>query len=309
MSRDRIRVGVVVLGLGLGAVVGACGAATSSPQTPTGPRITIGAGPGTDQRIVANLYADVLAHAGARVTLRTDAGSGLDTRAALEAALAAGRLDLVPDEAGSLLLLLDASDAAAATRITTAVPELKRVLGAVGATVLNPAPALDSEVFAVTRATAEQYHLTTLSSLAPVASKLILGGPPGCPTRPQCQAGLQRTYGLQFKSFTSLDDAGPITIAALRGGEVQIAALESSDGSILRNEFVALVDDKHLLNADDVTPVIRRSVDRRSVAAALNRLSARLTTDELARLTLEVTVDHEAPGTVARRWLEHDRLI
>ena len=221
----------------------------------------------------------------------------------------AGRLDLYPDEAGSLLLALDANDTAAATQITTAVPELKRALGAVGATVLDPAPAIDAEVFAVTRATARQYHLTTLSSLAPVATKLVLGGAPACPTQPQCQAGLESTYGLRFKSFTSLDDAGPITIAALRGGEVQIAALGSSDGSILRNDFVALVDDKHLLNADNVIPVIRRSLDTRTVAAALNRLSARLGTDQLTRLTVEVTVDHDTPTTVARRWLEHERLI
>src|ERR1019366_5609399 len=110
------------------------------------------------------------------------------------------------------------------------------------------------------------------------------------------------TYGLHFKSFTSLDDAGPITVAALRGGEVQMATLHSSDGSVIENNFVALDDDKHLLNADNVIPVIRTSVDSPKVAAALNRLSARLTTDALARLTIEVTVDHQSPGAVARRW-------
>ena len=301
--------GAVVLALGLGAVAGACGAAPSSPKPPSGPTITIGATDTTQQLIVANLYAGVLAHAGVRVTLHTGVRSGLGTCAALEAALAARRVDLYPDEAGSLLLSLDANDTAAATQVLTAVPELKRRLVAVGATVLKPAPALDTEVFAVTQATAQQYHLTTMSSLAPVASKLVLGGAPQCPTQSQCQAGLQNTYGLHFKSFTSLDDAGTITIAALRGGEVQIAAVHSSDGSILANNFVALVDDKHLLNADNVIPVIRRSVDSRKVAAALNGLSARLSTEQLERLTVEVTADHDTPGTVARRWLGHERLI
>ncbi len=309
MSRDRNFVGAVVLALGLVAAPGACGAATSSPKTPSGPSITIGSSDTAEQLVMANLYAAVLTHAGVRVTLHAGGPSGPGTRAALQAALGAGRLDVYPDEAGSLLLALDANDTAAATRVGTAVPELKRLLGVAGATVLDPAPALDAEVFAVTRATAAQYHLTTLSSLTPVAGKLVLGGGPECPTQPQCQAGLKTTYGLQFKSFTSLDDAGPITIAALRGGEVQIATLRSSDGSILRNDFVALVDDKHLLNADNVIPVIRRSVDSRTVSAALNRLSARLSTDQLARLTVEVIVDRHAPGTVARRWLEHERLI
>jgi osmoprotectant transport system substrate-binding protein len=121
--------------------------------------------------------------------------------------------------------------------------------------------------------------------------------------------GLTDTYGLHFKSFTSLDDAGPITVAALRGGEVQVAELSSSDGTVVRDNFVALRDDKHLLNADYVIPVIRRSVDTGAVAAALDRLSARLTTDQLAELNIDVTVDHRAPATVARRWLEQAQLI
>jgi osmoprotectant transport system substrate-binding protein len=301
MRRTRILVSAVVLGVSTGA----CGAATTAAIKPSGPTITIGSPDTTEQVIVANLYAAVLTHAGARVTLQPATG----TRSSVEPALASGRLDLYPDEAGALLLFLDPGDSADATRIATTVPTLERALGASGATVLDPAPALETEVFAVTRATAAADHLTTLSSLAPVADKLVLGGPPGCQTQPQCLMGLEHTYGLDFKSFTSLDDAGPVTVAALKGGEVQIAALNASDGSILRNGFVALVDDKHLLDADNLIPVIRTSVDTRRVAGALNRLSAQITTDQLSELTIEVNVDHDAPGPVARRWLAHHHLI
>jgi len=288
--RTPFLLGAVVLSL----AAGACGVAKPTSKHAAGPTITIGSSGSTPMVVVANLYAAVLTHAGARVTLKTSSRSGVD---------------LYPDVAGELLLSLDAADTTAATQTATAVPELKLLLAASGATVLHPAPALDTEVFVVTRATANLYHLTTISSLAPVASKLVLGGSPACPPQPQCQAGLQSTYGLHFKSFTSLDDAGTITVAALRGGEVQIAKVHSSDGSILENSFVALVDDKHLLNADNVIPVIRTSVVRPKVAAALDKLSAHLTTDQLARLTMEVTVNHDTPGAVARRWLEHDGLI
>jgi osmoprotectant transport system substrate-binding protein len=310
-TRPRTAVsGALVLGvLMMGVTVAACSpspprtSATSRPAP--GPSITVGAPDTTEQLIVASLYADVLRRAGATVTLRT----GLGTRASVEPALASGQLDLYPDEAGSLLLYLDSNDTAAATRTATALPELRRILGVARATVLRPAPALDTEVFVVTRATATQDHLTTLSSLAPVASKLVLGGPPTCPTDPQCEPGLHSTYGLHFKSFTSLDDAGPITVAALQGGEIQVGELNASDGTVLADHFVALTDDGHLLNADNVVPVIRTSVDTRLVAAALDGLSAELTTHQLAQLNLEVTADHDSPATVARRWLVHVHLI
>jgi osmoprotectant transport system substrate-binding protein len=287
----------------------ACSSTTSSSSTTTaaasGPAITIGSTNFPEQVIVANLYKDVLSHAGAKVTLRTDLG----TREAVEPALAAGQLDLYPDYAGTLLIFLNANAGQAATQTSTAVPALKSLLGPKGATVLTPAPAIDTNVFAVTKATQSRYNLTTLSSLKPVASQLILGGPPECPTRPTCELGLQSTYGLHFKSFTSLDEAGPITVSALKSGEVQVAELFSSDGSIVSNGFVQLTDDKHLQPADYLIPVIRKSVDTPTVAAALDAMSAKLTTDQLSELNIKVSVDHDDPGTVAQQWLQHNHLL
>ncbi len=291
----------------LGVTTAACGGAGSTSAPASGRTITIGSLGTTVSVITATLYADVLTHAGAEVTLHPGSAGGAGLRASVEPALASGQLDLYPDDAGALLVFLDADDTTAATAISTAVPALKRLLAPARVTVLDPAPALDTDVFAVTRATADADHLTTLSSLRPVAVKLVLGGPPGCPGAAQCQMGLDTTYGLHFKSFTSLDDAGPITVAALKGGEVQVAPLSSDDGSVLGNGFVALRDDKHLLDADNLIPVIRTAVDTGPVGAALDRLSAQLTTDQMSVLSIEVSQDHEAPATVARRWLvQHD---
>jgi osmoprotectant transport system substrate-binding protein len=297
---------VLLTGIVIAVLAAACSSSTPTPTAAaSGPSITIGSTNFEEQLIVANMYADVLKHAGAKVTLRANLG----TREAVEPALAAGQLDLYPDYAGTLLIFLNSTAGAAATQTSTALPALKSLLGPKGATVLEPAPAIDTNVFAVTQATASQYHLTTLSSVKPVAGQLILGGPPECPTRPTCGLGLQNTYGLHFKSFTSLDEAGPITVSALKSGEVQVAELFSSDGNIVQNHFVQLTDDKHLQPADYLIPVIRKSVDTAAVAAALNGLSAKLTTDELSNLNIKVTVSHADPGTVAQQWLQQNHLI
>ena len=49
---------------------------------------------------------------------------------------------------------------------------------------------------------------TPSGSSKSVASALVLGGPPECPTRPYCLIGLKKTYGLSFKSFKPLDVSG-----------------------------------------------------------------------------------------------------
>jgi osmoprotectant transport system substrate-binding protein len=298
MRGPRILLAVTALSL-LATTYGANAYASSSSPT-----ITIGSTNFTEQVIVADLYADVLHHAGINTNLRTDLGS----REVVEPALAAGQLDLYPDYAGTLLIFLKPNDTEQATQTSTAVPALKRALASSGATVLNPAPAIDTNVFAVTKATARKYHLTTLSSLKSVASKLTLGGPPECPQRPTCLEGLESLYGIHFKAFTSTDEAGPITVADLKNGSVQVAELFSSDGNVLENGFVQLTDNKHLQPADYLIPVIRKSVDTPAVTSALNKLSAKLTTQQLSELNIKVTDNHDDPAAVASQWLKSEHL-
>ena len=100
---------------------------------------------------------------------------------------------------------------------------------------------------------------------------MTLGGPPECPTFAGCEPGLKKVYGLNFAGFKSLDEAGPLSVAALKNGEVQVVELFSSDGNVVSNNFVALTDNKHLEGADYIVPVIRKSVDTAGVASGPGR--------------------------------------
>ena len=84
--------------------------------------------------------------------------------------------------------------------------------------------------------------------------------PPECPTRPYCQIGLAKTYGLHFKSFKALDAGGPLTVAALKGGSIQVGLLFTTSGAIAGNGWVLLKDDKNLQPADNVTPVLNDKI-------------------------------------------------
>jgi len=135
-----------------------------------------------------------------------------------------------------------------------------------------------------------------------------LGGPPECPTFAGCEPGLKKVYGLDFAGFKSLDEAGPLSVAALKNGEVQVVELFSSDGNVVSNNFVALTDNKHLEGADYIVPVIRKSVDSSGVTAALNTLDQKLTTDAISKLNLEVTTGQQQPAAVAKAWLASEHL-
>jgi osmoprotectant transport system substrate-binding protein len=309
MSFRRPLVAAVAL-TATSVLLAACGSSSGGSTTGAASAkkttITIGATNFEEQEIVANLYGDVLTHAGYQVKVEP----ALGTRAVVVPAIEHGQIDLEPDYAASLLGYLHGGNPQpAGDQIATAVAADQKALSSFGVTILPASKALDTNVFAVTKATASQDHLTTLSSLAPYASKLTLGGPPECPTFAGCEPGLKKVYGLNFVSFKSLDEAGPLSVAALKNGEVQVVELFSSDGNVVSNNFVALTDNKHLEGADYIVPVIRKSVDTSAVRAALARVDDALTTDAISKLNLDVTADKQQPAAVAEAWLKSNNLL
>jgi osmoprotectant transport system substrate-binding protein len=277
------------------ALTGAPAGASSSKPT-----IVIGSTNFEEQAIVSNIWADVLKKAGYQVTVEP----ALGTRAIVVPAIEKGQINLEPDYAASLLgFLHGGTPQAAGDNIATAIPADQKALASFGVTVLPASKALDTNVFAVTKATASKDHLTTLSSLKPYASHLTLGGPPECPTFAGCEPGLERVYGLHFAGFKSLDEAGPLSVAALKNGEVQVVELFSSDGNVVSNNFVALTDNKHLEGADYIVPVIRKSIDTSGVARVINGIDKKLTTTAISKLNLDVTSKQEQPAAVAQTWL------
>ena len=153
---------------------------------------------------------------------------------------------------------------------------------------------------------------TSGSSTASVASQLVLGGPPECPTRPYCLLGLQKTYGLQFKSFKPLDAGGPLTVAALKSGSIQVGLLFTTSGAIAGNGWVLLNDDKKLQPADSVTPVLTAKVASaygQALADLVNGVSAKITTEVLTGLNKQTDIDQKDPDDVAKAWLQSNGLV
>ena len=257
-----------------------------------------------ENRIVAEMYAQVLEHAGYRVERQLD----LRSRETSQSALEAGQIDVKPEYLSSLLLFLD-PDAEASPEAVDMARLNALLLRPRGITLLAPSPAEDTNQFVVNAETAERFDLTTMSSLIPVADQLTLGGPPECPVRPFCLPGLSRVYGLVFNDFTALDAGGPLTVDALRRDDVQVGLLFSTDPRIEENGFVPLVDDRRLQDAENITPVIRSEKLNDEVRRLLDAVSARLTSAEMTDLVGLVVIDGQDVASVANGFLTQNGLV
>jgi len=302
ISRNWSRFAVL---LTLMALIGAaCSSKTKSP-TSSKPTITVGSANFAESITLAEIYAQALQAKGYKVVTKENAG----TREIYEPALVQGTLSFIPDYLNSMLEFLKGTGSADVQADVAAITPL---LAAKGLVALDPAPAQDRNEFAVTKATADRYHLTKISDLASVASKLVLGGPPECPTRPLCEKGLEDKYGLHFKSFKALDAGGPLTVAALKAGKIDVGLLFTTDVSFVVDNFVRLDDDKGLQGADNVVPIVRNDIVTAygdAFKTLINSISAKLTTDEVIQLNKAVLVDKKDSKDVAHAWLLKEGFI
>ncbi len=288
--------------LALSLVAAACGSGDGAGD---GEPITVASFGFNESVIVAEMYAQALEANGYEVVRKLNLGN----REVVKPALESGEIDLVPEYIGTLAGFLGAEESADAEATWNAA---KAAFEPSGVTLLQYSPAQDSNAYVVTAETASSLGLSKVSDLEPVASELIFGGPPECPERPLCLMGLIDVYGLNFAEFKPLDAAGAITIAALEGGEIDVALLFSTQGIIAQKGWVALEDDKGLNPAENLVPAIRTDVldaygdDLKDL---LESVAVALTTADLTELNKRADLDQEDPAALAKEWLLDNGLI
>ena len=293
--------GVLLLAvLALGCTSG--GPVVVAPSESDGSAIRVGAFNFPESRLLAELYAQSLAAAGLDVAEVVQLGS----REIVEPALEQGRVDVVPEYAGSALVFLEGSRFAANADTKQTHRALAAAFSRRGATVGEPARAQNHNAVVVTAQTAADHGLEAISDLRPVAEELVLGGPPECARRDVCLVGLRDVYGLEFARFLSLERTDHVR-AGLISGEIDVGVLFTTDPAALADDFIVLADDRNLQPAENVVPVVRTAVideHGEEVLTALDEVSAELTTRELAELNRAAAEDTADIADVAASWLQ-----
>jgi osmoprotectant transport system substrate-binding protein len=263
--------------------------------------IVVGSADFAESTLLAEIYAGALAAKDVKVSKTLNIGS----REAYIPGLEDGSIDLIPEYSGALLTHLkpgspEVSSEDVYAALKTAVPA--------DLTVLEQSAAQDKDSVTVTKETADKYSLKTIADLAPVGKELVLGGPSEWKTRETGVPGLKKVYGITFKSYKSLDAGGPLTINALKSGQVDAADVFSTDPNIAAEGWVSLEDPKNLFAAQNVLPLINKAKATPAVTETLNAVSAKLTTPVLAAMMKEVLLDKKDPETVAKEFLTTNSL-
>jgi osmoprotectant transport system substrate-binding protein len=307
--RERTRRAALSLAFVLAVLATGCDRGPAPPpEDPRRPTIQVASFDFAESETLAELYGLALTQHGFPVEQVVQLGA----REVVAPALEQGKVDMVPEYLGSALNFLNDRD-----RVATADPglthaRLEQAFAPRGVSVLAYAPAQDRNGFAVTGDLARARGLEKLSDLAPMASQMVIGGPPECPQRPLCLKGLQDVYDLHFARFEAMPSR-EVTAAALETGEIDVGMIDTTHPSLLRPgvDLVQLADDRRLQPADNVVPVLRREIlDAYGppLVRLLNMVSAQLTTAELTKLNLQVAEGQPAADAAAA-WLRAHTII
>lgn len=297
--RKPIRKRAVGAFLAVALVASACGGTGGSTD---GEPITVSSFNFNESVIVAEIYAQALE----RADYTVERSMNLGNREVVKPALESGEIDLVPEYVGTISSFLGGSPTADSQ---ASWEEAKGLYEELGVTLLAFSPAQDKNAYVVTAETASGNGLTTLSDLSAVAAEFRFGGPPECPEREFCLQGLETVYGLEFAEFVPLDAAGPITIAALEGGDVDIALLFSSQGVIAEKGWVVLEDDMGLQPAENLVPAIRQAVVDEygeDLTNLLDEVSEKIEQEALIEMNKRADIDGEDPAVIAGEWLDEN---
>src|SRR5712692_5882554 len=152
------------ISLGVAIVLGGL-AGTARPATKAGPTIVIGTKNFAEEYILGELYKQALEAKGFTVTNKGSLGS----TELIQAALTSGKINFYPEYTGVIVQVVfhqtfSGSSASATTKLA------RKLEAAKGFTVLDATPFFDTDVVAVTNATAKKYGLKTIADLKKVGS-------------------------------------------------------------------------------------------------------------------------------------------
>jgi osmoprotectant transport system substrate-binding protein len=257
-----------------------------------------------EQEILGEIYTQALAAAGYKA--KSDLSLGSETVA--HKAVQSGAISGYPEYASTALTSffgLEPEDVPSDGQ--GAYEKAKAEFEKEGLTAFPPTPFASANAVGTLKKTAEKYGLEDISDLEGVSEKLSLYGSPECRQRIDCLAGLEKLYGLKFKSFHPVDISLRYTV--LEKGQADLSILFTTDPQLSaeKDKFVILEDDKQVFPAGNIIFVTTPKVVEKAgpdYEKTIVEIQKGLTLPVMQELDARVELEKQTPKEAAAAYLK-----
>jgi osmoprotectant transport system substrate-binding protein len=299
--KPRLMFPLLILGLALVATV--LGSACSGSAPAEKPKIVVGSKNFTEQLVVGNIIASLMAENGYTVEKKL----GLGGSALVHEALRSGDINVYVEYTGTGLTVMlkqpvitDPDKAYEA--VQKGYQELKLAW-------LKPWGFNNTYALVMRNDRADQLGVKKISDLSAQAKTMVLGATQEFITRPDGMPGLAKAYGFEFKENKGMDPG--LMYSAVSEKQVDVISGFATDGRIPALSLAVLADDKLYFPPYFAAPVVRQDLVDKSpqVAEILNKLAGKITDQTMAGLNAEVDVQKRTPEDVAKAFLKSQGLV
>jgi osmoprotectant transport system substrate-binding protein len=266
--------------------------------------LTIGSKNFPEQEILGEIYAQALKAAGYKVKSALNLGSETVAHQAVKS----GQISGYPEYASTALTSffgIEPEEVPAGAQ--PAYEKAKAEFEKEGLTAFEPTPFASANAVGTLKKTAEERNLKTISDLEGQSEEMSLDGSPECRQRIDCLAGLEKFYGLKFKSFTPIDIGLRYTV--LEKGQADLSILFTTDPQLSaeKDKFVILEDDKHVFPAGNVIFVSKQSTAEKAgpdYEKTIVQVQKGLTLPVMQELDARVELEKQSPAKAAAAYLK-----
>lgn len=203
--------------------------------------LRIGSKEGCESVILGNMMADLIE---AKTDLKVERKMSLGGTMIAFQALAGGEIDIYPEYTGTAYGTILGNNIVPGMTKEEVYNEVKnQIKDQYDIEILENYGFNNTYVLAVTKETADKYNLKTVSDLKNVNGTFKLGCSPEFAVRDDGLPGIEKTYGVKFKS--SHNFSGTLMYTAITSGEVDVITAFSTDGLLQKYDLVLLEDDKN----------------------------------------------------------------
>jgi len=261
--------------------------------------VVVASKPFGESYLLAEMFSQLLESRGFKV----DRKPGLGATEIAFGALRKDAIDVYPEYTGTGLVAIlhdTLPDSVAADPRAVFAHVARRFAALYHVRWLPPLGFQNTYAIAVTRSTANRYHLRTLSDLARESPHLTAGFTADFIGRSDGLVGLSRVYGLKPRDVKPLAPA--VKYQALASGAVDVIDGYSTDGLLARYDLITLIDDRHFFPPYEAAALVsnRLGAQAPGAIAALTLLSGRLDEATMRQLNRRVEVNGEDVSKVAR---------
>lgn len=262
-------------------------------------KVVIGSKNFTENEIVAEIYALALEDAGIDVERKFDISSSV-----VHTAITNDEIDLYPEYTGTgLIAVLEEDPITDAQKVYDEVK--KQYEDKFKITWLDYSPANDGQGLVIRTEAAKKYNISTISDLQKHATELRFASQGEFDERADGIPALEATYGpFDWKSSTVYDNS--LKYQILEKDEGDVIPASTTEGNLVDDQFTLLEDDKHVWPPYNLAPIVRDEVleAHPEIEETLNKISPKITTEEITKLNAKVDVDKESYKDVAKEFYD-----